>query len=79
MATGWAYIVQKEQDNKEDPLGLKAYNDEFWTGIESGTIEQYWGDCFIFEQSRCLLIGKPKIIAHKSYWNPQFKCIYLAK
>ena len=63
-------VVQKEQDNKEDPLGLKAYNDEFWTGIESGTIEQYWGDCFIFEQSRCLLIGKPKI--GKSHWLGAF-------
>ena len=62
--------VKKVQDNKTDPLNLKSYNDEFWTGIESGTIEQYWGDCFIFEQSRCLLIGKPKI--GKSHWLGAF-------
>jgi len=58
--------VKKIQDNKTDPLNLKSFNDEFWTGIQSGTIEQYWGDCFVFEQSRCLLIGKPKI--GKSNW-----------
>ena len=29
-----------------------------------------WGDCFIFEQSRCLLIGKPKI--GKSHWLGAF-------
>ena len=62
--------VKKVQDGKTDPLNLKSYNDEFWTGIESGTIEQYWGDCFIFEQSRCLLIGKPKI--GKSHWLGAF-------
>ena len=62
--------VKKVQDNKTDPLNLKSYNDEFWTGVEPGTIEQYWGDCFIFEQSRCLLIGKPKI--GKSHWLGAF-------
>ena len=59
-------IDQKRRDDLTDPLGLKPYNDEFWTGLEPSSIGQFWGDCFIFEQSRCLLIGKPKI--GKSHW-----------
>ena len=38
--------------------------------MEDDTIEQYWGDKFIFENSRVLLLGKPKI--GKSNWLGAF-------
>ena len=38
--------------------------------MDSSRIEQFWGDAFVFEQSRVLLLGKPKI--GKSHWLGAF-------
>jgi len=44
------------------PLGLVPFSDQEWQEETTfGQIEQYWGDAFIFKQSRVLLLGKPKI------------------
>ncbi len=55
---------------EKDPLGLKAFNDPFWDTMDTDRIEQFWGDAFVFEQSRVLLLGKPKI--GKSHWLGAF-------
>ena len=55
---------------EKDPLGLKKFNDPFWDTMDSNRIEQFWGDAFVFEQSRVLLLGKPKI--GKSHWLGAF-------
>ena len=52
------------------PLALKSYADNEWQEMDSDGIEQYWGDAFIFERARVLLIGKPKI--GKSHWLGAF-------
>ena len=63
--------TQKSQDTVDrDPLGLKTFNDPFWDTMDSSRIEQFWGDAFVFEQSRVLLLGKPKI--GKSHWFGAF-------
>tara|TARA_A100001515_G_scaffold134852_1_gene125341 strand:+ start:2035 stop:4002 length:1968 start_codon:yes stop_codon:yes gene_type:complete len=61
---------QKKTETQKDPLGLKPFNNDFWEGMDAGRIEQYWGDCFIFQESRVLLVGKPKI--GKSHWLGAF-------
>jgi hypothetical protein len=63
-------VKKKETKKTKDPLGLRPYNDSFWEGMDSGRIEQFWGDCFIFQESRVLLVGKPKI--GKSHWLGAF-------
>ena len=55
---------------EKDPLGLKPFNDPFWDTMDTDRIEQFWGDAFVFEQSRVLLLGKPKI--GKSHWLGAF-------
>ena len=61
---------KKEERPERDPLGLKTFGDPFWDGMDSDRIEQFWGDAFVFEQSRVLLLGKPKI--GKSHWLGAF-------
>ena len=39
------------------PFGEKEWQEE----VQKDSVEQYWGDAFIFKQSRVLLLGKPKI------------------
>ena len=65
-------IESQKKENKpdRDPLGLKTFADPFWDGMDSSRIEQFWGDAFVFEQSRVLLLGKPKI--GKSHWLGAF-------
>ena len=44
------------------PLGLVPFSDQEWQEETTfGQIEQYWGDAFVFQNSRVLLLGKPKI------------------
>ena len=76
----WETVISedlKEIQSQEDPidtpikpdvspLGLVPFNAPQWQEMEDDTIEQYWGDKFIFENSRVLLLGKPKI--GKSNW-----------
>ena len=62
--------AKKENVVDSDPLGLRPFNDPFWDAMDSDRIEQYWGDAFVFEQSRVLLLGKPKI--GKSHWLGAF-------
>ena len=61
--------IQDQEDPVESPgpkeigpLGLVPFSDQEWQEETTfGQIEQYWGDAFIFKQSRVLLLGKPKI------------------
>ena len=65
--------IEKQKNQiivEKDPLGLKAFNDPFWDTMDTNRIEQFWGDAFVFEQSRVLLLGKPKI--GKSHWLGAF-------
>lgn len=48
------------------PLNLKPFSHQEWEDLEPNNINQFWGDAFIFEKSRVLLLGKPKI--GKSNW-----------
>jgi hypothetical protein len=51
-----------EPQAEKGPLGLVSFNDKEWQEDTLETsVEQYWGDAFIFKQSRVLLLGKPKI------------------
>ena len=59
-----------EQDREQGPLGLQAFNADQWSTMTDDGIEQYWGDAFIFQKSRVLLLGKPKI--GKSNWLGAF-------
>ena len=62
--------IEPEEDAEEGPLGLKPFSASEWSELKPSTIEQYWGDAFIFEKSRVLLLGKPKI--GKSNWLGAF-------
>ena len=62
--------VQETETVTSGPLGLKPFSDDEWTDLKTSTIDQYWGDAFIFEKSRVLLLGKPKI--GKSNWLGAF-------
>ena len=62
--------VQEPETVTSGPLGLKPFSDDEWTDLKTSTIDQYWGDAFIFEKSRVLLLGKPKI--GKSNWLGAF-------
>jgi len=62
--------VQEPETVTSGPLGLKPFSDNEWTDLKTSTIDQYWGDAFIFEKSRVLLLGKPKI--GKSNWLGAF-------
>ena len=55
---------------EQGPLGLKPFSAAEWENMNYDGIDQYWGDAFIFEKSRVLLLGKPKI--GKSNWLGAF-------
>ena len=55
---------------EQGPLGLKPFSASEWENMNYDGIDQYWGDAFIFEKSRVLLLGKPKI--GKSNWLGAF-------
>ena len=59
-----------EEEPEQGPLGLQAFNADQWSTMTDDGIEQYWGDAFIFQKSRVLLLGKPKI--GKSNWLGAF-------
>ncbi len=59
-----------EEEKTSGPLGLQAFNADEWSSMTDDGIEQYWGDAFIFQKSRVLLLGKPKI--GKSNWLGAF-------
>jgi len=67
-------IEEKKREGEEDkssgPLGLKPFSDTEWVDMNDDGIEQFWGDAFIFQKSRVLLLGKPKI--GKSNWLGAF-------
>ena len=69
-------VVVEEEEQEEEakpesgPMGLKPFSDTEWSELDDNKIEQYWGDAFIFEKSRVLLLGKPKI--GKSNWLGAF-------
>ena len=50
------------------PLGLMPWKD--FSALDIETPIEYWGDKFIFQQARVLMIGKPKI--GKSHWLGAF-------
>ena len=62
--------IDTPQKPESGPLGLVPFSSFEWQSMEDDTIEQYWGDKFIFENSRVLLLGKPKI--GKSNWLGAF-------
>ena len=55
---------------EQGPLGLQPFSASEWENMNYDGIDQYWGDAFIFEKSRVLLLGKPKI--GKSNWLGAF-------
>ena len=55
------YPVEVEDAPEMGPLGLQPFSAEAWTDLKQDTVEQWWGDAFIFQNSRVLLLGKPKI------------------
>ena len=57
-----------EEKPERGPLGLLPWKDFSALDIETPT--EYWGDKFIFQQARVLMIGKPKI--GKSHWLGAF-------
>ena len=59
-------IDSVEEEKTEGPLGLKPFSAAEWVDLDDSEIELFWGDKFIFENSRILLLGKPKI--GKSNW-----------
>ena len=59
-----------EKPEPESPLGLRPFGDALWTDIDDESVEQFWGERFIFQNSRVLLLGKPKI--GKSNWLGAF-------
>jgi len=65
-------VVEEEVEEKPEsgPMGLKPFSATEWSELDDNKIEQYWGDAFIFEKSRVLLLGKPKI--GKSNWLGAF-------
>ena len=62
-------IENLAEDKKEKgPLGLMPWKDFSALDIEVPT--EFWGDKFIFQRARVLMIGKPKI--GKSHWLGAF-------
>ena len=57
-----------EDKEEKGPLGLMPWKDFSALDIEVPT--EYWGDKFIFQRARVLMIGKPKI--GKSHWLGAF-------
>ena len=57
-----------EEKPERGPLGLLPWKD--FTALDIETPIEYWGDKFIFQQARVLMIGKPKI--GKSHWLGAF-------
>ena len=57
-----------EEKPEQGPLGLLQWKDFSALDIETPT--EFWGDKFIFERARVLMIGKPKI--GKSHWLGAF-------
>ena len=62
--------IEAEPAEVKHPLGLEVFTHESWTELDDSTVEQYWGDRFVFQRSRVLLLGKPKI--GKSNWLGAF-------
>ena len=58
------------EEPEQGPLGLQPFSASEWENMNYDGIDQYWGDAFIFEKSRVLLLGKPKI--GKSNWLGAF-------
>ena len=59
-----------EEKPEQGPLGLQPFSADEWHNMNDDGIDQYWGDAFIFQKSRVLLLGKPKI--GKSNWLGAF-------
>ena len=59
-----------EEKPEQGPLGLQPFSADEWHEMNDDGIDQYWGDAFIFQKSRVLLLGKPKI--GKSNWLGAF-------
>ena len=57
-----------EDKEEKGPLGLMPWKDFSALDIETPT--EFWGDKFIFQRARVLMIGKPKI--GKSHWLGAF-------
>ena len=57
-----------EEKPERGPLGLLPWKD--FSALDIETPIEYWGDKFIFQQARVLMIGKPKI--GKSHWLGAF-------
>ena len=57
-----------EEKEEKGPLGLMPWKDFSALDIEVPT--EFWGDKFIFQRARVLMIGKPKI--GKSHWLGAF-------
>lgn len=56
------YPEEVEEKPTQGPLGLVPFGEKEWQEeVQKDSVEQYWGDAFIFKQSRVLLLGKPKI------------------
>ena len=60
--------LAEDKPAKTDPLGLMPWG--AFRQLEIPTPTEYWGDKFIFERGRILLLGKPKI--GKSHWIGAF-------
>ena len=60
--------LAEDKPAKVDPLGLLPWG--AFRQLEIPTPTEYWGDKFIFERGRVLLLGKPKI--GKSHWIGAF-------
>ncbi len=58
------------EEPEQGPLGLQPFSASEWENMNYDGIDQYWGDAFIFQKSRVLLLGKPKI--GKSNWLGAF-------
>ena len=59
-----------DEEAQSGPLGLQPFSADTWSDMTDDGIEQFWGDAFIFQKSRVLLLGKPKI--GKSNWLGAF-------
>ena len=60
--------LAEDKPEKTDPLGLMPWGE--FRQLDIPTPTEYWGDKFIFERGRILLLGKPKI--GKSHWIGAF-------
>ena len=55
-------VLVAEEPSERGPLGLVPFSHKEWQEeTQTDSVEQYWGDAFVFKNSRILLLGKPKI------------------